>query len=69
MGDISEEHEDRFNQICDMCGEMMYHCTCDEELYLAIQKHQQRKQREQKKQRKQKKQKKNKITYEFWEYD
>ena len=29
MGDISEEHADRFDDYCDGCGELMMRCVCD----------------------------------------
>ena len=31
MGDISEEHEDRFNDICEYCLNVMWRCSCDED--------------------------------------
>lgn len=30
MGDISEEHEARFGEVCPDCGEIMPGCLCDE---------------------------------------
>ncbi len=29
MGDISEEHEDRFGEVCDGCGQPFVDCCCD----------------------------------------
>ncbi len=28
MGDIAEDHEDRFTEICDSCGEFLAECEC-----------------------------------------
>jgi len=31
MGDIAEDHEERFDTFCDGCGELLLHCICEEE--------------------------------------